>query len=403
MGGHHRQLPTAADFTLKSDSLLHKLPVIGGIIGLAGIGGAVAMGGGFHDKQFAYSYLTAFMYWLSIALGALFFVMIQFATRAGWSVLVRRVAETVAATLPVFVLLFIPVILSMHTLYHHWLEPNGDPLILKKSGYLNEPFFLGRAAFYLLSWSALAWYFRSHSTRQDQTGDLEHTRLMQARSYPAIAIFALTITFAAIDWMKSLDPHWYSTMWGIYYFAGGMIGFFTFFGLVILAMTRKGADAFHGAVTTEHRHDIGKYTFGFVVFWAYIAFSQYFLIWYGSIPEETIWFQHRQHGGWENLGYALIFGHFVLPFFFLLSRHVKRNRVAYALGALWLLGIHYVDLYFNIMPVGSAHFAPHAVDALSMVGVGGIFVATFAALMTRSAIVPLRDPRLPESFRFENF
>lgn len=278
MGGHHRTMPSAEDFALKGQGLLAKLPVIGGVVGIGGIAGALALGDGFHGNQFAFSYLTAFMYWLSLALGALFFVLTQFATRAGWSVLVRRLAETIAATLPVFALLFIPILLGMHTLYHHWLEPGGDPMLLAKSGYLNETFFLVRTGIYFVAWSGLATYFYKHSTRQDQSGDLEHTRKMQARSYPGIAIFGLTVTFAAIDWMKSLDPHWYSTMWGVYYFAGCMVGFFTFFGLVVLAMTRKGADAFHGAVTDEHRHDIGKYTFGFVVFWAYIAFSQYFLI-----------------------------------------------------------------------------------------------------------------------------
>ena len=143
---------------------------------------------------------------------------------------------------------------------------------------------------------------------------------------------------AAIDWVKTLDPHWFSTMWGVYYFAGAILGFFAMLAVLILLLTRKGSDVFHGTVKVDHQHDIGKFTFGFTVFWTYIAFSQYFLIWYASVPEETAWFKHHLHGTWQYVGYALIGGHFIVPFLFLMSRHVKRSRVGLGLGALWLLG-----------------------------------------------------------------
>ncbi len=412
MGGSHTKTwPSPADLKLPETSGWNKVPLIGALLGVAGIGAAAAMG--WTSGRFAFAYLTAYMYWLSIALGGLFFVIIQFAARAGWSVLVRRVAENIAATMPLFAILFIPILLNMEHLYHHWLHPDpNDAVLAHKAGYLNKTFFLIRAALYFVTWVGLALFFHSQSTRQDQDGDIRHTSKMQMMSYPAIALFGLSITFAAIDWIKTIDPHWFSTMWGVYYFSGAVLGFFAIFGLLTVLMTREGNDLFHGTVTVEHRHDIGKFTFGFVVFWTYIAFSQYFLIWYASIPEETVWFKHHLAGNWETVGYVLIGGHFILPFLFLMSRHIKRNRTFYTMGAVWLLFMHWVDLYWNIMPMfvphGApadyhSHFALSPEDILAFVGVGGLFFAAFAFMLRRQAIVPIRDPRLGESLRFENF
>jgi hypothetical protein len=198
----------------------------------------------------------------------------------------------------------------------------------------------------------------------------------------------------------SLDPHWYSTIFGVYVFAGSTMGILALLVLLGIAFERRGPLA--GVVTAEHYHDLGKLLFAFVVFWAYIGFSQFMLIWYANMPEETIWYRHRLEHGWERVTVALVLGHFVLPFFFLLSRDVKRRRGTLAAAALWLLAMHYVDLYWLVMPAVSESFRPHWLDLVTLVGVGGLALGAFGWLVRRPALVPVADPRLPESLSFEN-
>lgn len=353
--------------------------------------------------RFWFSYLTAYMYGLSLALGGLFFVIIQFLVKAGWSVVVRRIAENVMGTLPLFAVLFIPVAIGLQYTHSHWwnVEVGVDKLLDGKRAYLNQGFFLLRAIVYLGVWSGLAVIFLRNSTRQDESGDHDITRRLQAYSPVGIILFGLTVTFAAIDWMKTMDPHWYSTMWGVYYFAGCVVGIFATLAVLILWLQRDGF--VHHVINVEHRHDVGKLLFGFTVFWTYITFSQYFLIWYANIPEEQLWFDHRAHGGWRNVGIFLAVGHFFIPFFFLLIRAVKRNPVTLFIGASWMLFVHYVDIYFIIMPVYSSTFGVSIIDVLALLGVVMLFLAGFSYLAARSSLIPVKDPRLPESLRFENF
>lgn len=354
-------------------------------------------------ERFYFSYLTAFMYALSLALGGLFFVVVQFLVKAGWSVVVRRVAENVMGTLPLFVLLFVPVALGLHATHHHWWDvPVGtDALLDAKRGYLNKPFFFFRAMLYFLSWWALARHFRNLSVEQDTSGEHDLTRRLQRSAPVATIVFALTVTFAAIDWMKSMDPHWYSTMWGVYYFAGCLVGIFSLLAVLVIWHQRSGVLV--DVVNVEHMHDIGKQMFGFTVFWTYIAFSQYFLIWYANLPEEQLWFEHRSHGGWGEFAVFLGIGHFFLPFFFLLPRAIKRHRVTLFVGAAWLLFVHYLDIYFIVMPMLPGGFSPHVVDGLTVAGVMALFLGAYARLANGAELVPTRDPRLPESLGFENF
>ena len=332
------------------------------------------------------------------------FVIVQFLAKAGWSVVVRRVAENIMGTIPLFVVLFVPVLIGFHHTHHHWWGGHhaDDPLIAHKAPYLNEPFFLARAAFYFATWLALSYLFRSISTKQDETGDHDATRRLQWLAPIAIALFAVTITFAAIDWMKSMDPHWFSTMWGVYYFAGSVVAIFASLSVLTIWLQKDGL--VNRIISAEHYHDLGKLLFGFTVFWTYIAFSQYFLIWYANIPEETLWYEHRAHHGWENIGVTLMVGHFFIPFFFLLPRAMKRNPVTLTIGALWLLTIHYVDMYFIVMPIHDTH-GPHfsIVDVLCLAGVVSLFLGAFAFVSGRAHLVPVKDPRLPESLAFENF
>jgi hypothetical protein len=398
-------IPSDVQTRITSGSRWTAYPKIFGAVGVVSLVLAYVLGMDHHAERFNFSYLVAFMWGLSIALGGLFFVIVQFLSKAGWSVVVRRVGENIMGTLPLFVLLFIPIAIGASHTYHHWWHyevGSGDPFLDHKAAYLNPSFFYVRAAFYLIVWAGLATMFRRLSTQQDRSGDHDITRSLQWRSAPALLLFALTITFAAIDWMMSLEPHWYSTIWGVYYFAGSVIALFAMMSILVLWLQRDGM--VRRIINTEHYHDMGKLLFGFVVFWSYIAFSQYMLIWYANIPEETLWYEHRSHGGWGTVGVMLIVGHFFIPFFFLISRATKRNPTTLFLGAVWMLAIHYVDLYFIIMPVLDDH-GPHPslVDLFSLLGVLSLFLAAFAFLASKAELVPVKDPRLPESLRFENF
>lgn len=378
---------------------LHWIALAVGIVALA----AAAFLGMDDLDQFFHSYLTAFLFGVTIALGALIFVLIQFATRAGWSVTVRRQAEHLAGTLPLFFVLFLPLLAGLHELYP-WLHADHvaeDPLLQGKTPYLNEPFFLIRTFVYLTAWALLGWWFRRQSLAQDEEGGIRITRRLQTVSAPAILVFAVTITFASFDWIMSLDPHWYSTIFGVYVFAGGFVSSIAFLILLILFFQRSGL--MRSVVTEEHHHDLGKLLFAFTVFWAYIAFSQFMLIWYANIPEETLWYAHRWHHGWEYLSVLLAVGHFVLPFFLLLPRFVKRNRTLMTGVVLWMLLMHYVDLYWLVMPgFQSEGLRPHLMDLLTLVGVMGLFLATYWWMAAGRNLIPTRDPRLSESLSFEN-
>ncbi len=380
-----------------------KLPAIGLGLGVTFLAAALVLGGG--SARSLAAYLTAYLFAVSIALGGLFFVLLHHATRAGWSTVVRRLAEHLAATLPLFALLFLPIAFALPDLFP-WARPEaaGDPLLAAKAAYLNPGFFLIRAAVCLGAWSLLAWWFRRRSLAQDASGDPGVTRRLQSLAAPGMIALALTLTVAAFDWIMSLDPYWYSTIFGVYFFAGSTVAVLATLILLVLALGGSSpGGALGGTVTPEHFHDLGKLLFAFVVFWAYIAFSQFMLIWYGNIPEETLWYAHRIGPGWAGASVALAAGHFVLPFFFLLSRAVKRRAPTLIAGAVWLLAMHYLDLYWLVMPSFDPHgIHPRALDLLTLVGMVGLLAGAFALLMRRRALVPLGDPRLPESLSFEN-
>lgn len=396
--------PTASPALLaqQDGAVLGRVTWIGAALGVGGLVASLALGAA-QMRHFYFSWLVAFLYFLSIALGSLFFTLVLFVCRAGWGVALRRVVENVMATLPVFAVLFVPIWLGRHELFV-WTdaaEVAKSPILQGKRPYLNDTFFLIRALLYFVSWSALAGYFSRQSQKQDGSGDERITRRLQAVAAPGIIVFSLTLSFAAVDWLMSLDPEWYSTMIGVYYFTGGLLASFAFLILAITAIQARGP--LRGVVTIEHVHDLGKLLFGFTVFWAYIAFSQYFLIWYANIPEETAYYIHRAHGSWATIGKVLIVGHFVVPFFFLMPRAIKRSVPLLAGAALWLLVMHFMDIYWCVMPVFSEHGAHFgALDVTTMLAVGGVFLAAFGWTSSRRALVPVGDPRLAESLSFEN-
>ena len=359
-------------------------------------------------NRFMFSYMHNFLYFLSLAVGALFFVMMHHLARAGWSVTVRRLMEVMAATLcPTFAIMFLPILVCVwlqNGLLFAWTSPEflaEHPLVADKTGYLNATFFTARAILYFAVWGYLSRSFLRDSIRQDEGGSPEISKRLEGRSAWGTLVTFLTVTFASFDWAMSLDPAWFSTMFGVYFIAGSLVSLFAVMWVIVYAC--QAAGVLTEAVTVEHQHDIGKYLFGFVIFWSYITFCQYLLYWYGDIPEETHWYWVRQHNGWGWIGISLILGHFAIPFLGLLSRSMKRNRNTLLFWSVWILVMHWIDLYFIIMPIVSPGALPFgAIDVLMFVGLGGLATAGMVRAAGSHALVPTRDPRLVESLVFEN-
>ncbi len=397
---HEIKIPEDVD--LPASSLWSKLWIIGAGVGALGLVGTFATYSS-NQKHIYHSYLFAFMTMLSIALGCLAFVIIQHVVRAGWSAVIRRIAENAMMTLPVFVLLFIPVYVGVHDLYHWSHAESLDDILKAKAPYLNMEFWRIRAVVYFVIWGVLAVFFYRKSTAQDDNQkDPSLTRSMWKASGVAVLLFGLSQTFASFDWLMSEQPHWYSTMFGVYYFAGSMLGAYAFMTLVAKGLQKGGL--LKTAITTEHYHDLGKFLFGHTVFWAYIGFSQFFLIWYANIPEETEFFIHRLHHGWETVSYALPLVHFFIPFFFLLSRHVKRHPTGILVGAFYVMAMHILDVWWLVMPNAGGHMGEKIwIDACALLGVGGAFLAVFGFVMNRHKLIAIGDPRLEESLAHENY
>ncbi len=374
---------------------------------------AISVLGFMQDSAHFYSnYLTAYIFWLSVALGGMFITMLHHITNATWSTVIRRITENMAATMPVFVLLFIPIVFGLHEMYH-WshaevMDPNSpsyDALIHEKQGYLNETFFFIRAFFYLAVWTIFSFLLRKKSVEQDSTG-ADYKLAYKKLAAPGLILFALTTTFASFDWMMSLDAHWFSTIFGVYFFSGIFLSGLTF--LFVFLMYLRSQNVLGDVVTVEHYQDIGKFIFAFIIFWSYMAGSQYFLIWYANLPEENYWFLYRWGNSWEIVSMVLIYGHFVFPFLALITRAAKRNLKFMVFISLWIFAMRFVDFYWIIMPTGLNEDGSRVVfdftmyDIAPIIGIGGIFFWFFWKQLTANAIIPVKDPSLNESMKFQN-
>lgn len=382
-------------------------------VGVVGLGLTVAVESLFGHGMvgLAHRYLVGFEFLLTITLGALFFVLVQHLTKAGWSASVRRVAEILSLGIIPLAVLFLPILLSVvmgsHALYewndHDLVEK--DHLLQGKSGYLNAGFFALRAVVYFTVWLLLVRLFVSTSFQQDEVASPHLTSRMEGWSAPGTLAFSLTASFAAFDWLMSLAPHWFSTIFGVYVFAGGLVGSFATMTLMTLWLQSKGC--LKTVVNVEHRHDLGKLLFAFNCFWAYIAFSQYFLIWYANIPEETFWFKDRMTPGWKFVSGALAVLHFVIPFIFFMSRHIKRNLTLLMFWSGWLLAMHWLDVYWLIMPQLTVHLKTdgptfNLSDLTCVVGMVGIWLGSIWTLAKNRSVLAVADPRLPEALAFKN-
>ncbi|HEY5564267.1 MAG TPA: hypothetical protein VIL33_01665 [Rhodothermia bacterium] len=359
------------------------------------------------SQRFYFSYLTAWVFCLTVSLGGLFFVLVQHLTRAHWSVAVRRIPELLMMNFPILAVLGIPVVLGMHDLYHWTHEElyvvggaEYDPILAGKRGYLNTAFFIGRLVFYFAMWIYISSRLYRLSIEQDV--DPNPRRNAQERQVSAwgLLVFALTAAFAGIDLVMTLDPHWFSTMFGVYFFSGSFFVALASVTLVALFLQRGGY--LKNVITVEHYHDLGKFMFAFTVFWTYIAFSQYMLIWYGNLPEETVWFRHRMEGSWAMASWALLFGHFLIPFFLLMLRSAKRTRGMLYIMGFWFLMVHFLDLFWLAMPAQSHHFSVEMIDITAWLGMVFLFVGLIVLRAARHATVPYNDPNFKASLAFEN-
>jgi hypothetical protein len=413
MSSHKIEMPT--DITVPSDSIWAKLPMIGGVMAVAGLGATLGTAISGDGGRAIFSYLFAYEAVLALALGALAWLLIDHTVRSSWSISVRRIAETAVATLPVFIVLWIPIgTIGFHDLYP-WSHETTDSLLIGKRWFLSPGFFYARAAFYFAVWAFLGNRLHALSTQQDALNDNPAARDVITRKIwklcaGGIFAWALTQSFAAVDWLMSLQPHWYSTIFGVYFFAQSILAFFAMMALISMGLQKSGM--LKNAITVEHFHDLGKFTYGFTVFWAYIAFSQFMLMWYAGIPEETEFYLARLSGGWEYVSYALPVAHFFIPFLFMLSRHIKRSRTGLAMAAIWTLVMHCVDMYWLVLPNFGAHsetghHAPHLplswLDFAALIGMAGAFIAAFSSVLKKHKVICINDARLPESLAHENF
>ena len=409
-----------------------RLALVAGIVGIAA---TIALGpafGGEHGVFLLKSWLQVFLLVLSVSLGALFFVIIQHLTHAGWSVTVRRPAELIASNLVWIWVLFLPFVVMAATgklyLIFPWADlehlkahaPGEYDLVLKKVAYLNQPFFWIRAAVYFAVWALLARFYLKGSLEVGETGDLAVEKRLSKWAGPAAILFGLTTSFAAFDWIMSLSPGWFSTMFGVYFFAACATTGFS--AIIICCILLQRAGRLEGLVSAEHYQDLGKMLFGFgIVFWAYIAFSQYMLIWYANIPEETGWFLARQIGGWPVLSLALLFGHFVVPFLGLISKWPKRKPQFLMLGAIWMLAFAWLDFFWLVMPViphdlayatsytefveahaGESTGILNPINVTMTIGLVGIFLWATLNRLERYPLACRRDPWLKDAVAFEN-
>jgi len=381
-------------------------------VGVVALGLSAVLGMNEKDgwNRFSHSYLVAFVWVMTIGAGALWWVTIQNIVNSHWSTVIRRVAELIAANAPVLALLSLPVVLPLimgNPVMYLWADAeamNKSHELHNKIGYLNTTFFAIRFVVYFGFWTLLSRFFLKRILGQDkETPEAAAKTVVSMRRLagPAMIGFAITITFCAIDLIMSLDPKWFSTMFGVYYFASCVQAINASLALTLMWLQAKGR--LTSSVTVHHFHDLGKMVFAFTIFWAYVGFSQFMLLWYANVPEETLWFKIRFANSWGTMSWALVFMHFVIPFFGLLSRHVKRNRKALAFWCIWQLVMIYVDMYWLVMPTLGFDEVPFAlIDVTCWIGVAALFIAGVAYRAKGLDLVAKNDPRLPDSLAFEN-
>jgi hypothetical protein len=352
----------------------------------------------FHSEhsrlQFFRSYLFAFVYWISIPLGCQAILMMHHLTGGWWGYPIRRLLEAGTRTLFVMAILFIPVLLGLSRLYL-WDQPAAaaaDPLIQYKRPYLNAGFFTLRALIYFAIWMGLAYVLNKWSREQDETGDPSIEGRFEALSGPGLILWGLALTFASVDWVMSLEVHWFSTIYGMIFMIIAALTSMSF--VIFVERSLADYEPLRGSATPARYNDQGNLMLAFVMLWAYLSYAQFLIIWSGNLKEEIPWYVTRAFGGWGAVAVILMVLHFALPFLLLLQRSVKRKLVRLSLVAGMLIVLSVVDVYWLIVPA----FDPkspkfHVMDILAVLGIGGVWIGTYFWQLKKMPLLPLRDPR----------
>lgn len=371
--------------------------IVGVVAALLSAYGAYANTGRFFE-----SYIVGYLFWIGIALGSLALIALHHLVGGGWGFVIQRLLEAASRTLPLMALLFVPFLFGMQDLFI-WARPEAvasDPLLYHKVHYLNVSFFIIRTVGYFLIWFVLILLLTGWSRKQDKTEDDTLTDKIRKLSGPSILLYVLTMTFASIDWGMSLDPHWYSTIYGFVFVIGQ--GLLTLAFAIIVLRSLSEYKPLAEVVQKQHFHDLGNLMLAFTMLWAYISLSQFLIIWSGNLPEEITWYLHRLHGGWEWMAVAIVVFHFAIPFVVLLSRRTKRNKQVLAWVAMGMIVMRFVDLYWVVAPSFHAeHMSFHWLDILVPIAIGGLWTALFIINLKGEKLLPLHDPRLQEALHHE--
>lgn len=359
------------------------------------------LGGFFSPEQFFRSYLVAVLFCTGISLGSMALVMLYHLTGGAWGYVIRRVLEAGSRLLPLTALLFLPVFPGMHFLYP-WMRPDeaaADAALRHKHAYLNQPFFMARTVGFFLLWMGFAYYLNAWSWKQDQAAMPRLPRRFRLLSGPGLVVYGLTITFAATDWVMSLQPHWYSTIFAPLFATGQLLTALAFAVALLLLLALSRPDL-NEVLSPDTLNDLGNLLLAFVMIWSYMAFSQFLLVWTGNIREEVPWYLRRTRGGWEWVAVALILFHFAIPFLFLLSRDVKRVPHRLLAVALGILLMRLVDLDWQVLPAfPGTRVYQHWMDVLAPLGVCGIWLGVFLWQLRRWPLLVRHDLSRQEAER----
>ena len=383
-----------------SGSPLPGMKQFGMIAGVLGVVLAVAgffMSGPEGAQRFFEAYLVAYTFWMGVVLGCLALLMVQHLSGGVWGIVLRRPFEAAVRTLPYMAVLFLPIAFGMHSLYE-WTHPEAatDPLIQAKALYLNTPFFLARQAFYFIVWTTIATLLTRWSAEHDRTGDPALIDKMSKLSGAGLLIYGLTVTFAMVDWTMSVNPHWFSTIWGMLYAGGQGLSAFAF-GIIVLLMLAQSAPL-NRVLTQHHFHDLGKLLFAFLMLWAYLSFSQFLIIWSANLPEEIPHYLNRWDNSWRYLSFFIIVGHFIVPYALLLSRDLKRNFGKLRLIAIWILFARLADYYWHVAPeFHHEGFSFSLLDIALPLAIGGVFISLFVSNLGGRSLLPVNDPDLDKA------
>jgi hypothetical protein len=367
------------------------------LFGIFGIIGCVA-GWVMEPTQFYRSYLVGYFFWFGISLGSLALLMVQHLTGGAWGMVIRRILEAGSRTLPYMAILFIPILVGVPSLYE-WDDATKlahDVILQKKQLYLNITFWTIRVVIYFAIWNLLMYLLNKWSKQEDTAGGFKYATIMEKLSAPGVVIYVFTITLAVTDWVMSLTPHWFSTIFGFLTVVGEGLSVYCFAVTVLVLLSNY--EPMSHVVTKKHLHDLGKLMLAFVMLWAYMSFSQLLIIWAGNLPEETTWYQHRMNNSWIYVGAVLLFLQFVLPFLLLLSQTLKRNPRRLTMLAVFILVMRLIDIFWLVEPnfnIDGFHLS--WLDIAAPVGVGGVFVALFLMELAQRPLMPLGAPDLQKA------